>query len=202
MWLRVVLCCFVRDGIYGDMPGADPLRLVALILVLILFLGALVLHVMVSFSVGATAGRELGNTVPWTLGFLLVPIVSHGFYLTLLYWRKKKRKELSVLKRIEIPPQRIVPLEPAGDDKHAVSVTPFCHESGRGVRDTGPHSILDDFRDRKIDELMEWDQWGKAYELAEQKLACAESIGDGKSAEVYRAYLMIIGPKTGKKLLS
>ena len=93
-------------------------------------------------------------------------------------------------------PDRRKSVDGKPETENGISVTPFGAPSGSPpVAESVKPEILGELRDKKIDELMEWDQWSKAFELAAERLETARDAGDRKSIELYQAYLRLLGSK-------
>jgi len=56
-------------------------------------------------------------------------------------------------------------------------------------------AILAELHDKRIEELIEWEEWDKAYARAEEQLQSAQSVGDKRSIELYKAYLALLRPR-------
>jgi hypothetical protein len=54
---------------------------------------------------------------------------------------------------------------------------------------------LNERQDAKVEELIEWGQWGKARSLIVERLEESRRAGRDRMVEMYQAYLDYIGPQ-------
>jgi hypothetical protein len=124
-----------------------------------------------------------------------------GFLLAMTLWRQRRNRiESKILgpsaamfpylkhKVIEwVPPPEITPFE-----------MPDSPEQSQ--LEANENYILLQYRDKKVEELIEWRQWGVALKLVEEKIRAAQAVGDRKVEQIYKAYLDLIKPRIGRPL--
>ena len=114
-------------------------------------------------------------------------------------------------------PQRDIYAAPApagtGDEvvdhsSEAISVTPFDspddpegEEGDEGGEELiEQHGIPDEKRDARIDELIDWGEFSKAYELATELLEFSVSKKHENYIGIYKAYIRLLKPRVGLHL--
>ncbi len=157
-------------------------------------------HCALSYFLSEWAGRLFGRPSFWFLCFLLLPLVSHGLFLYLLVDRHRKLRLLSRQKNLFDLSLRANYLNEQARREQLTDkpVTPFgsLPDLPRDAGGSDLPTILKEWHDRGIDELIEWKQWKKALESADRKLKAARAAGDNRSIELYKAYLDVIRLKT------
>ncbi len=147
---------------------------------------------------GEIAGRMHGNPTRWIIGFIFAPGATHYLWWSEWHFAQSYVRRNSVLKNFFDLIERSLYLDgierrrKQGDG----NVTPFSDSVVDRVLEvtSWPMDILNEWHDAKIDELIEWKQWFKAFERARDKLKEARLACDRRSIEVYRAYLMLLKP--------
>jgi hypothetical protein len=144
------------------------------------------------------AGRFLADPDYWFWYFLILPGLGQIIFLIVYifgvfsYKSRLKRRDLIYLAQwARYLRELILRRNPS-----QAPVTPFKDSMvGRilGVS-AWPTDILKIWHDPQIDKLIEWRQWRPAFDLAKEQLKKARRAGDKRSAEVYRAYLMVLLP--------
>ena len=165
---------------------ADPILLISFTL------GFIVLN----FIFAELASRHFGRYWQWLVGFFLLPVLAHLFFLYLLVHVAKKEKEHRSSQKGLMVTDKDRPQYVADKPKEDMSVTPFgmghAEEERSGDEST---DILFELKDKRIDELMEWKEWAKAYEMAMERLEESGDIGDRTSIKLYEAYVRLLKPR-------
>jgi hypothetical protein len=152
------------------------------------FICLLALYGISAAIFGELAGQTLGRPLMWTALFLVLPGVSHLFFLAIYLYMRHKARGVKVMQSLIItrtirPPEAITP-----DGK--VQVTPFygpatVKESDLFVRP----QILKDRQDREIEQMIQWREWFAARSIAIEKLEDARESKDARAIELFEAYL-------------
>jgi len=155
---------------------------------MIVFFSLLIGMVVLNFALAELASRHLGSYWMWVIAFFLFPVIAHAFFFYMLFhiYREKKnlRKWQKGLQMLDGDRKRYADMN---RDKDEATVTPFGTSPVQEEKiEPETPDILQELRDKKVDELMEWKEWTKAYELALERLETAEDIGDRKSMELYK----------------
>ena len=164
----------------------------------ILQISLLVAFVALNFILAEFAGQYLNNYWPWLAAFFVLPVISHAAFIAIITEERHRKRDLRAIRAGEriTDPERRRPSHMVPETEDDASVTPFdAPSTSSPVAESVKPEILDELRDRKIDELMEWDQWSKAFELAAERLEIARDVGDRKSIELYETYLRLLGSK-------
>lgn len=155
-----------------------------------------------AFFLGSIADKTIRRPISWVILFFFAPVISHLTFAVLYTMVNWKRKSDRVKAQITNPSAPRYPFlgHQVLDYSRPPEVTPF-----EGTGNAEPVQIESDFillqyRDKKIEELIEEKQWGVALKLVEEKIRDAQSIGDKKSEQVYQAYLDLIKPRIGRPL--
>jgi uncharacterized membrane protein len=173
------------------------------ILGLLLLTAIMLLWVLQAFILGAIADRSIARPiVSWVILFLFAPVISHLTFVvlyTMVNWKRKSDRVKAQITNPTAPRYQFLGHQVI-DYSRPPEVTPF-----EGTGTVEPSRVESDFillqyRDKKVEELIEWKQWGVALKLVEEKIRDAQSIGDKKIEQVYQAYLDLIKPRIGRPL--
>ena len=144
------------------------------------------------------AGRFLADPDYWFWRFLILPGIGQAIFLVeyvirqISYRSRLRQQDLFGLMLWARYLEDLIRRRNSSDEP----VTPFRDSVLSRVLNVTkwPTEVLNYWRDPDIDELIEWRQWRPAFEQAKEQLKKARRAGDRGSAEVYRAYLMILLP--------
>jgi hypothetical protein len=178
-------------------PGGEERRMSPLIVgytMLFVFLG--LGFIMLNFIFGELAGRRFGSYWKWLAAFFLLPVFSHLLLIYLLIHAQRKGKELRSIQKGLIVIDGDHQQRAGFKTNHDVSVTPFGTNPAVDEQiSNGTSDILYELRDKKVDELLEWEEWSKAHELALERLEISKQVGDRRSIELYEAYIRLLKPR-------
>ena len=165
--------------------------------VLILAFSALVGWVVGSVILGEIAGRLFGRPWMWSLFFFALPVISHILFAVAYFHTMQKSRAMKVVTKVLFTESKWASNHTPASSEDIHSVTPFD-----GVGTVEGHSdlslrppILNERQDSKVEELIEWGQWGKAHSLIVERLEEARKAGRDRIVEMYQAYLDYIGPQ-------
>ena len=170
---------------------------------LLLLMAIVLFWVVQAFFLGSIADRNIARPiVSWTVLFLILPIGSHLAYGFLYAASLRRTRKARIEQRILGPPSASFPHieHRLLDYSSPPDVTPFEKASTSQQGQPEADFILLHYRDKKVEELMEWNQWGVALKLVEAKIRDAQSAGDRKTEQVYQAYLDLIKPRIGRPI--
>jgi len=152
--------------------------------------------IVLNFIFAEFAGRNFGRQWQWLLAFFVLPLLAHLFFLYLLWHARIKERELRAMQKGLMLTDKDRPQYADDKPKGDSSVTPFGMDSAEEEKSGNePTDILFELRDKKIDELMEWKEWAKAYELALERLEESENLRDRRSIKLYEAYVRLLKPR-------
>ncbi len=163
--------------------------------------GWVILYVLIngvlSWVLSELAGRRFGQPTLWFIGFFFAPGIMHLVWLLFLINSTRMQKLYRKAKNLDDLKSRSAYLmeREKASRSDGVSVTPFT-SSGQmpSPAEASAFGVLDEWRDKTIEELLEWKQNEKALELARQRLDDARNAGDTRSTEVYEAYVRMLKP--------
>jgi len=161
---------------------------------------AIVLYCVLNALLSEIAGRVLGRPAIWFVLFMLLPGLSHLFFALLLirdsaiHASRKVRRDV-----MDRPGSKVTWLEerPFADGVN-ISVTPFgpSPDPPDSAQVAGIMGILSRRRDLKLDELIEFELWPQARELAQANLRNAILRRDREEWALYKAYLELLEIRT------
>jgi len=156
------------------------------------------INLYVSHVTSKVAGQHIADPDYWFWVFLIFPGVGQMLF-SILYFGRQVRY------RIRLRQQDLFGLFLwaryleellSRRDRVDSPVTPFGESAVESLLEVArwPTAVLNDWHDAKIDELIEWKQWRKAFERTMEQLRKARLAGDRRSVEIYRAYAMLLLP--------
>lgn len=152
--------------------------------------------IVLNFIFAELAGRHFGRQWQWLVAFFLLPVLAHAFFLYLVGYAGRKERELRAMQKGLMLTDKDRPHYAPDNPSDDMSVTPFgMGQAGEEKSGDETADILFELRDKKIDELMEWKEWDKAYDLAVERLSKSEDIGDRRSIKLYEAYIRMLKPR-------
>jgi len=152
-------------------------------------------HLAIAWLLSIHAARTIGKQAFWLFMFIFVPVVSHVMFIFALLLHQQGEKEEELRYSMEELEKRSKWLDDKENNQEVQpdDVTPFADSVTVQAEDEEQtHTILNVIRDDKIDELIEFELYIKALELAEQKLLESTTVLDSKSARMYRAYIEML----------
>lgn len=154
-------------------------------------------HVAFSYLFAECAGRISGGFRYWFGRFLLLPLAEHAvFAIGWIYQHhnQKARRRRKDFYYLELRARHLGQIATA-PGRTSGAITPFDspETSGTAYR-ASRESVLRDWRDGRIEDLMRWEQWNVAYALAEDRLTRARQAQDAVSIELYEAYIDRLRP--------
>jgi hypothetical protein len=161
-------------------------------------------YLLLNFGLAEYASRTVGGYWKWVFGFTFLPIIFHILFIILLvYWFHKVRG-LKVLQAVVSDRRDMSALfdESPQLEGSEASVTPFGSTDepdentalSELAKIEDELSILGEKRDARLDELIQWEEYDKAYQLAEEWLSLEEKKQHDTYIKVYKAYKQILAP--------